>query len=93
MNPEAGSANAARHECAVWTCGDSPLPHMTTCYDHTSRYEIPDHEDIQCPDCGNTGNHGTIHDSLYYCRECGEHFDPRRFSDGFVNPEVDSRAV
>ena len=66
--------------CAKFRCEAECLPHMAFCYDHVPRYEIPPHDEIECPACGRTGPHGTIHDDMYYCidDECGEMFDPRR---------------
>lgn len=67
--------------CAEWRCDDDTLPHMEFCYDHVPRYEIPPHDELECPNCGATGPHGTLSDSTYYCKECDELFDPRRFAD------------
>lgn len=67
-------------ECATYGCGAAPLPHMSHCYEHVARYEIPPHDEIECPSCGRTGPHGTLSDDRYYCLDdgCGEVFDPRR---------------
>ena len=66
--------------CAKYGCEVAPLPHMAHCYDHVARYEIPPHEELECPACGRTGPHGTLSDDRYYCKtdDCGETFDPRR---------------
>lgn len=70
-------------ECAAWRCESERLPNVSFCHAHLPRYEIPPHDELECPECGETGQHGTIHDGLYYCREddCGGFFDPRRFGD------------
>ncbi len=67
-------------QCATWGCEAEPLPHMASCYEHVAPYEIPPYDEIECPECGKTGGHGTIHDDLYYCKndDCGASFDPRR---------------
>lgn len=67
-------------QCAMWQCKAGTLPHMPHCYAHVPRYEIPPYEEIECPECGKTGGHGTLSDSMYYCRDddCKELFDPRR---------------
>jgi len=65
-------------ECVTYRCNAERLPHVSFCYEHVPRYEIPN--GVSCPECGST-DYGTIHDDMYYCRnesECGELFDPRR---------------
>jgi len=64
-------------DCCTYDCDTPHLPHVSFCYEHIPRYTIPPYDEIECPDCGAVGGHGTIHDDMYYCNECDGVFDPR----------------
>lgn len=63
--------------CSKWKCDNRIRWDADSCYEHPTPEWPKGYDEIECPECGKRGGHGTISDTSYYCKECDAGFNPQ----------------